>query len=262
LTLRPKQAVGIEVVDDGHVDSPVSVTVDIHFSRRTGLTDVVRTLVDLQRRKTTWLEFPLLGRWILSSDRSDYHCVGTQFGFDFARPEDLKVFGNRTRTRAPLQEYSSVGRPVHSPTAGTVVACVSSRRDYAVVHGTKPTMGYGALPLGKSAGNHVLVKTKREQFVLLAHMQQGSIQVRKGDVVSSGDPLGSVGNSGNTIGPHLHIEVMDAMPDFSRVHQCFSEFPSGLPFGFRDVMRTRGKSTQKMARCVPRTQDILESRKE
>jgi murein DD-endopeptidase MepM/ murein hydrolase activator NlpD len=43
--------------------------------------------------------------------------------------------------------------------------------------------------------------------VLLAHMKQGSITVKAGETVHTGDPIGQVGNSGNTTEPHLHIHA-------------------------------------------------------
>jgi murein DD-endopeptidase MepM/ murein hydrolase activator NlpD len=48
--------------------------------------------------------------------------------------------------------------------------------------------------------------------VLLAHMRRGSVQVAGGERVSVGDPLGRVGNSGNTDEPHLHISAQRRRP--------------------------------------------------
>ena len=47
-----------------------------------------------------------------------------------------------------------------------------------------------------------------EYRVFLAHMQRGSALVKKGDRVARGQPLGKVGNSGNTSEPHLHIHAV------------------------------------------------------
>lgn len=42
---------------------------------------------------------------------------------------------------------------------------------------------------------------------LYGHMIQGSIKVRVGQRVSSGQALGNIGSTGNVTGPHLHFEV-------------------------------------------------------
>ena len=44
-------------------------------------------------------------------------------------------------------------------------------------------------------------------FVVLAHLQLGSLRVRNGDAVRKGDALARVGNSDNTTMPHLHLQV-------------------------------------------------------
>jgi murein DD-endopeptidase MepM/ murein hydrolase activator NlpD len=56
------------------------------------------------------------------------------------------------------------------------------------------------------AGNHVLLRCAQAD-VLLGHLQPASLRVRAGAMVAVGDWLGSVGNSGNTGEPHLHIHA-------------------------------------------------------
>jgi murein DD-endopeptidase MepM/ murein hydrolase activator NlpD len=43
--------------------------------------------------------------------------------------------------------------------------------------------------------------------VLLAHMGTGSVLVRPGQGVTTGQALGVIGNSGNTSEPHLHVHA-------------------------------------------------------
>lgn len=43
--------------------------------------------------------------------------------------------------------------------------------------------------------------------MVLAHMMEGSIAVTEGQTVDEGQPLGRLGNSGNTSEPHLHIHA-------------------------------------------------------
>lgn len=58
------------------------------------------------------------------------------------------------------------------------------------------------------AGNHVELETADGVRIFLAHMLKGSVRVSTGDRVRRGDPLGKVGNSGNTSEPHLHIHAV------------------------------------------------------
>lgn len=63
--------------------------------------------------------------------------------------------------------------------------------------------------LDNIAGNHVILRITQNRFVTYAHLQRGSIQVRTGDHVRRGDVIARLGNSGNTTGAHLHMQVTD-----------------------------------------------------
>jgi Peptidase family M23 len=63
--------------------------------------------------------------------------------------------------------------------------------------------------LDNIAGNHVILKIAPNRFVTYAHLQNGSIKVRLHDHVHTGDVLALLGNSGNTTGAHLHLQVTD-----------------------------------------------------
>lgn len=43
--------------------------------------------------------------------------------------------------------------------------------------------------------------------MVLAHLRRNSVPVDIGDDVRAGQPLGAIGNSGNTSEPHLHIHA-------------------------------------------------------
>jgi len=63
--------------------------------------------------------------------------------------------------------------------------------------------------LDNIAGNHVILRIAPNRFVTYAHLQNGSIKVRLHDQVRAGDVLALLGNSGNTTGAHLHLQVTD-----------------------------------------------------
>lgn len=53
------------------------------------------------------------------------------------------------------------------------------------------------------------------------HMKKSSVIVRPGDTVERGDPLGMIGSSGFSTGPHLHIEFWDSQ-DFNTIYDGYN----------------------------------------
>jgi murein DD-endopeptidase len=58
-------------------------------------------------------------------------------------------------------------------------------------------------------GNYVILDLGGGRFAVYAHLQPGSLKVKLGDHVNVGQPLGLLGNSGNSDAPHLHFELTD-----------------------------------------------------
>jgi murein DD-endopeptidase len=79
--------------------------------------------------------------------------------------------------------------------------------------------------LDNITGNHIILQIAENRFVTYAHLQKGSIKVRPGDHVHRGDVLALLGNSGNTTGAHLHLQVTYS----NSVLQS-----EGVPFVFAD----------------------------
>jgi murein DD-endopeptidase MepM/ murein hydrolase activator NlpD len=94
--------------------------------------------------------------------------------------------------------------PVVSPVVGEVIDVVDSLPDNPI----------GSKDLGNPCGNRVIIKAAPDSFVILAHMQKGSIRVQIGDHVASRQVLGLCGNSGNSDAPHIHMHVQD-QPTFN-----------------------------------------------
>lgn len=144
----------------------------------------------------------------------------------------------------PNADYVGWGMPLYSPVDGEVVACWRSIPDELTNDDEPPACA--ALPEGAclGGGNHLLIRTFDNHFVLLAHLQYNSIPTHlctKPEAVLSpsnttnrpcsksghtgirtetrqdisgappmvlqGEYIGDFGSSGNSDAPHLHIET-------------------------------------------------------
>jgi hypothetical protein len=106
--------------------------------------------------------------------------------------------GVRARGVRPVdpRQYFIFGERVFAPCTGTVIAAVDGLHDLSPPDVDREHM----------AGNHVIVACNGV-WVVLGHLQQGSVCVAIGDSVAPGVEVGRVGNSGNSDEPHLHIHA-------------------------------------------------------
>lgn len=56
-----------------------------------------------------------------------------------------------------------------------------------------------------SFGNYIVIKHNHGIYTRYAHLN--SCRVTKGEIISQGQVIGTIGNTGTTTGPHLHYEV-------------------------------------------------------
>jgi len=126
---------------------------------------------------------------------------GRMFAGDIAKPESYPYFG----------------ADIHAVADGPVVAVVDGLPEQ--VAGKNPT----GLPLDQYGGNHIVEDIGGGNYAFYAHLKTGSVNVKPGDQLKTGQVIAALGNSGNTSAPHLHFHVMST-PDPLR--------SDGLPFVF------------------------------
>lgn len=168
-----------------------------------------------------WLTY-----WGGETEFQNYHATtpNQRHAFDLVVWRDGATF---TGDGTSNEDFFAFGQPALAPADGRVVA----------VENGMPDMDPGEMPAPSDAegedavhpaGNHVIIETAADEFVVVAHMQEGSVVVAEGDTVRAGDRIGTVGNSGNTSESHLHIHVQDTA-DF------FSPDATGLPLTFANA---------------------------
>lgn len=143
---------------------------DLH--RRAGLSIDGRSWL-VQRFAVDWEQLDARGRTTIADDTK--------------KPESYAIFGKQTIAAA----------------SGTVVHAVDGLPEGVPGTFTDP------ISLTEADGNSVVIDIGNGLYMLYAHMQPGSLLVREGQQVAKGDPIGRVGNTGRSLAPHLHFQVMD-----------------------------------------------------
>ena len=105
--------------------------------------------------------------------------------------------------QSDLTSYTIYGRDVLAVADASVVAVIDGLPDQPP--GKMPS----GIAIEEADGNSVIFDLGSGRYALYAHLRAGSIIVKAGDRVKRGQTIARVGNSGNTLAPHLHFHVMD-----------------------------------------------------
>jgi murein DD-endopeptidase MepM/ murein hydrolase activator NlpD len=102
-----------------------------------------------------------------------------------------------------VEQYYGFGEDVLAVADGTVVSVHDGMSDQTpfVLMTPKSKSDYG--------GNNVMVEIAPNVFAWYAHLRARSIAVKVGDAVKAGAPIGKLGNTGPSEGPHLHLGLLD-----------------------------------------------------
>jgi hypothetical protein len=103
--------------------------------------------------------------------------------------------------REKLESYAIFGQPVLAVANAIVVSVIDGEPEQTP--GSYPTN----IALDAADGNSIIIDLGQKRYALYAHLQPGSIKVHRGEKVRLGQVLGLVGDSGNSIVPHLHFQV-------------------------------------------------------
>lgn len=171
--------------------------------------------VAIDRRPAITLRPPLKGKgWLASSAccKPNIHRdlriaidgvrieTAETFAVDWVKVENDRLFdGDGKRD----EQYYGFGADVLAVADGTVVYTHDGMPDEtpSVLMVPKSKSDYG--------GNNVILKIAPNIFSWYAHLRQGTLRVKVGDLVKAGAPMAKLGNSGPSEGPHLHFGLLD-----------------------------------------------------
>lgn len=121
--------------------------------------------------------------------------LGQSYGVDIVaiRPSGITSDGLRP---ANPRRYAIFGRALHAPCTGTATA----------VRDDKPDLDVPKVDDQVMTGNQVTLRCNGIE-VVMAHLKRGSVLVCPGQQVAVGETIASVGNSGMSDEPHLHIHA-------------------------------------------------------
>lgn len=178
------------------------------------------------------VDLPLTGRWavvaggrsVLVSHHHSFTTPHVRDALDFVRLVD-----GRGRDGDPERAGSwyGFGEPVLVPADGRVVS----------VDDTHPDDPVGQTGVAPPHGNHVVLEIGPERYAVMAHLKGGSARVSVGEQVRRGQQVAEVGDSGNSLWPHLHFHVQD--------RPALDEQARTVPVVFRDVVLARNGTTSR-----------------
>ncbi|WP_257012997.1 M23 family metallopeptidase [Rhodococcus sp. ACPA4] len=147
----------------------------------------------------------------LSQHRAGMMAVGgringtERFAVDWLRIDPDAVPLSRSRGGGSKNEdYFAYGAPLLAVADGTVVAVVSGEQDQM------PQQVPKDMPFDQLGGNYVIIDIGNGNYAFYAHLKPMSATVNVGDLVTTGQVIGNLGNSGNTSEAHLHFHVSRA----------------------------------------------------
>ena len=126
------------------------------------------------------------------------------FAIDWAKVKNGRIFDG---DGSKVEQHYAFGEDVLAVADGTVVSIQDGKPEttpnVAMIPETKEDYG----------GNHVILEIAQNVFALYVHLHPGSLTVKVGEVVKAGATLAKIGNTGPSMGPHLHFGLSDK-PDF------------------------------------------------
>jgi hypothetical protein len=172
------------------------------------------------------------------------------YAYDFMKTtSDGQLFQGDPNRKESWLTYDE---PIFAPAPGVVLEAISDVPENTFAAGVEaqtPSDAEERDPMG--FGNHVKILHADGRVSWLLHMRPGSVAVKNGQRVTTGQFLGKVGFSGDSLFPHLHYNVTNG-----------PGYPSqGVPSYFKDYVLILGGRQLKIPVGQVDTGDMLEDAK-
>lgn len=196
------------------------------------------------------VDFPLRGEWIapntpgfkVPSHGTDM--LGQTYAYDLLQidwryPKSFRFFTKpyllALLMGVQLKDCLGWLQPIYAPFDAEVVETADGVKERDPVHFLRDmaiVLKNGMFFKAKSnedlkpvLGNYIILKGD-QCYAFFAHGHTGSIRVKPGERVTSGQQLAEVGHSGNSTAPHLHFQLMDGpeLMDAKGLPCCFREY--------------------------------------
>ena len=100
-----------------------------------------------------------------------------------------------------LSDYGCFGKTVLAPISGEIKTAHDGESDRIPDENAEPPENV--------YGNYIVMQPDgQDTRLIIAHLKQDSLKVKRGDRVEEGKPIAECGNSGNTTEPHVHIHLV------------------------------------------------------
>lgn len=235
---------------------------EFDFTKGTSTVTAVQVIHPLPFRQKTRLQAPMPGR-VLVWDGHDFYAHHRRWDFSSAALKRLGIVSNPGRYSLDLvivnsdgafhsgsgnkpEEYFSYRTPIVAPGGGTVVALANDASDEP----SEPTQAaFKQDPMRAIYGNYVTIDHGNGEFSQLGHLKKGSVRVHVGDRVRPGQQIAEAGESGTSIFPHLHYQLVNG-PSIT---------VEGLPPRFENIRRVVGGARRPEADSAVDSGDIFET---
>jgi len=122
------------------------------------------------------------------------------FAVDWALIKGDRVYDGDGATNEQFYVY---GADVFAVADGTVVSIQDGKPD------ATPNKLMTVKTLSDFGGNQVVLEIAPKVYAVYGHLQPGSLRVKVGDTVKVGALLAKIGNTGPSLGPHLHFGLLN-----------------------------------------------------